>query len=126
MSQKFYLCRHCKNLIGMINSSGVKMVCCGEEMGELVANTAEAATEKHIPIATREGNIVTVEVGSIPHPMEEVHHIEFIYLETKNGGQRRALTVGSPAKATFTLSDDEPVRVFAYCNLHGLWSADIG
>ena len=123
--QKFFICNHCKNLVGMIKDAGVSMVCCGEKMEELVANTTEAATEKHIPVATVEGDTVTVEIGSIAHPMLEEHHIAWVYLQTEKGGQRKALSVGQKPNVTFQLSDDKALTVFAYCNLHGLWKSTI-
>ena len=93
-------------------------------MTELKANTSDGATEKHVPIIKKDGNKVTVEVGSVPHPMLPEHYIQWIYIETKNGGQRKALEPGMEPKATFTLIDDEIVAAYEYCNLHGLWKAD--
>lgn len=124
-NQKFFFCKHCGNLIGLVLNKGVPLVCCGEKMTELVANTVEASKEKHIPVAEVNDNIITVSVGSAPHPMEEAHHIDFVYIETKNGGQRKCLKVGAEPKVKFALIDDEAVAVYAYCNLHGLWKADI-
>ena len=80
--KKFYICKHCGNMIGMIKSSGVNVVCCGDPMTELKPNTVEASQEKHLPVVTIEGNIVKVKVGSVEHPMTEEHHIAWIYLET--------------------------------------------
>lgn len=121
--QKFYICKHCGNLIGLVLNKGVPLVCCGEEMTELVANTVEASKEKHIPVVEIKEGIVTVKIGSVPHPMEEAHHIDFVYLETKNGGQRKCLK--SEPETEFALINDEAIAVYAYCNLHGLWKADI-
>ena len=67
--KKFYICKHCGNMIGMIKSSGVNVVCCGDPMTELKPNTVEASQEKHLPVVTIEGNIVKVKVGSVEHPM---------------------------------------------------------
>ncbi len=118
---KFFICRHCGNIIGMVNSSGVPVVCCGEKMEQLVANSTDAAGEKHVPVVTVEGNTVSVAVGSVEHPMTEEHYIPWIYLETEKGGQRKNLKPGDKPAATFIITDDEPVGVYAYCNLHGLW-----
>jgi len=123
--QKFFRCKHCGNLLGLIDNKGVPLVCCGEKMEELIPNTVDAAVEKHLPVVTVDGNIISVEVGSVPHPMTEEHHIEFIYVQTKNGGQRKCLKIDSPAKASFAFVDDEPIEVFEYCNLHGLWKVNI-
>ncbi|NLG92694.1 MAG: desulfoferrodoxin [Clostridiales bacterium] len=125
MAMKFYLCKHCGNFVAMIRSSGVKMICCGDPMTEVVPNTVEAAHEKHIPVVSVSGNTVTVKICSVEHPMVNEHYIEWIYLETKNGGQRKVLHPGDKPEATFILEQDEPVTAYAYCNLHGLWAADI-
>ncbi len=122
--KKFYICETCGNLIGMIHSSGVNVVCCGKKMTELEAGVVEASKEKHIPVATVNGNTVEVVVGSVSHPMVDEHHIAWVYLETTKGGQRKPLTPGSEPKVSFALCDEEPVAVYAYCNLHGLWKAE--
>ena len=122
---KFFVCEHCGNLVGMIFASGVNMVCCGDDMTELVPNTVDAAVEKHLPVVSQTGDVVMVEVGSTPHPMTEEHYIQWIYLETKKGGQRKNLNPGEEPKAMFTLNDDELVAVYAYCNLHGLWKTEV-
>jgi len=123
--QKFFICKHCGNLIGIIDNKGVPMVCCGEKMTELVPNTVEASVEKHLPVAKVSGNNVEIEIGSTLHPMEEAHHISFVYVETERGGQRKCLKVGEAPKVTFSFVDDKPIAVYAYCNLHGLWKTDI-
>jgi len=124
--QQFFICKHCRNLVGMINNAGVQIICCGEAMSELVPNTVDAAVEKHVPEVTVEGNTVKVQIGSVLHPMSEEHHIEWIYLETAKGGQRKNLEVGDESSAVFTLVDDQPTAVYAYCNLHGLWEKELG
>ena len=120
--KKFYICKHCGNMIGMIKSSGVNVVCCGDPMTELKPNTVEASQEKHLPVVTIEGNIVKVKVGSVEHPMTEEHHIAWIYVESEQGVQRKKLAVGSKPEAEFALAGgDKVVGVYEYCNLHGLW-----
>ena len=121
---KFYVCEKCGNQVGMIHNSGVNPVCCGQKMTALEAGTTEASREKHIPVITREGNLVKVTVGSVLHPMTEAHSITWIYLETTKGGQRKALNPDEAPEASFALCDEEPVAVYAYCNLHGLWKAE--
>ena len=124
--EKFYLCEHCKNLIGMIDNKGVPFMCCGQKMTPLVPNTTEAAGEKHLPVITVDGNKVTVTVGSTLHPMSEEHSIVWIYLETNLGGQRKNLSFDGEPKAEFVLSEGEKaVSAYAYCNLHGLWKTEI-
>ena len=123
---KFYLCNHCKNLIGMIDDKGVPVVCCGEKMQALEPNTVEASVEKHLPVVEVKGDKVSAFVGSVEHPMGEDHSIVWLYLETDKGGQRKVLEIGKPPKAEFALTDGEkPLAVYAYCNLHGLWKTEI-
>nr|WP_307991554.1 desulfoferrodoxin family protein [uncultured Niameybacter sp.] len=125
-NQKFFICKHCGNLIGTIHHSGVKMICCGEPMTELVENTVEASAEKHLPVVQVEGNLVTVKVGSVPHPMVSEHHIAWVYIQTKEGGQRKCLPVDGEPTVTFALTDsDEAIAAYAYCNLHGLWKTEL-
>ncbi|NLD60529.1 MAG: desulfoferrodoxin [Clostridiales bacterium] len=123
--QRFFICKHCGNLIGMIHESGAPITCCGDHMTELIPGTVDASLEKHVPVATVEGDIVTVNVGAVAHPMVPEHYIEWIYLQTENGGQRKVLKPGDLPKAQFALLGDKPVAVFEYCNLHGLWKATI-
>ena len=115
-------CRHCGKIIAYVHSSGVKVVCCGEPMQELVPNTTDAAQEKHVPVVEVSGNNVTVTVGSVEHPMTPEHYIQWICLQTKQGNQRKELKPGEKPCACFTLCEgDEVVAAFEYCNLHGLW-----
>lgn len=118
---KFYLCRHCGNLVGMIHDGGVTPICCGEKMTELKANTVDASGEKHLPVVKVDKDAVSVNVGSVSHPMTPEHLIEWVYLETEQGGQRKALKADDAPEVTFALGGDKPVAVYAYCNLHGLW-----
>ena len=87
MATKFYKCRHCGNVIEKVVDSGIQVVCCGENMQELIPNTVDASTEKHVPVVTDLGDgTMQVKVGSVEHPMLPEHHIVFIYVETKRGG----------------------------------------
>ncbi len=99
------------------------MMCCGEQMQELIPNSGEASVEKHKPKVSIDNDIVTVDIGSQHHPMEEKHRIDFIYLETNCGGQRKSLDGDEPV-AKFALINDKPVAAYALCNLHGLWKTD--
>ena len=123
--QRFYICGHCGNMIGLIDNKGVPLVCCGEKMRELVPNTVEASQEKHLPDVTVFEGHIDVQVGSVPHPMEDDHYITFVYVETERGGQRKILKPGDEPKLTFSFVDDKTAAVFAYCNLHGLWKTEI-
>jgi len=119
--RKFYLCELCGNLVGLIREGGGELACCGQPMKLLVPNTTDASQEKHVPVVTVDGDIVRVRVGSAEHPMTEAHYIQWIYLCTENGGQRRCLHPGDAPAAEFVLNGETPVAVYAYCNLHGLW-----
>lgn len=120
---KFFICKHCGNLITFINDAQVPLICCGEKMTELVPNTVDAAVEKHVPVIKKEGNTVSVTVGSVEHPMTEAHLIQWIYLITDKGFQVKYLTPEDKPNAVFLLQDEKPVEVYIYCNLHGLWKA---
>ncbi len=122
---KFYICEHCGNIVGKIHDAGVPVVCCGQKMTRLEAGTVEASREKHIPVVKKEGNLVRATVGSVLHPMTEEHSITWVYLQTDKGGQRKCLEPGAAPEVVFALADEKPVAVFAYCNLHGLWKADV-
>ncbi len=122
---RFYICEHCGNIVGMIHDAGVPLMCCGQKMTKLEAGTVEASREKHIPVVLVEGNTVKVDVGSVAHPMTEEHSITWVYLQTDRGGQRKNLLPGEEPKLTFALSDEKPIAVYAYCNLHGLWKSEI-
>ena len=91
----------------------------------LEAGTVEASHEKHIPVVTVDGDKVKVVVGSVLHPMSEEHSIEWVYLQTDKGGQRKELSPSDAPEVTFALFDEKPVAVFAYCNLHGLWKTEL-
>lgn len=122
---KFYVCKHCGNIIAYAYDAGVKVVCCGEKMQEMVPGTVDAAKEKHVPEITVNGNTVTVKVGSVTHPMEEKHYITFVALESKNACQYKALKPNEEPVAVFALADgDKAVSAYEHCNLHGLWKAD--
>ncbi|MBQ8507976.1 MAG: desulfoferrodoxin [Clostridia bacterium] len=125
MSTRFYICSHCGNIVEKVKDVGVPVVCCGEKMKELVPNSVEASGEKHVPVVTIEGDKLTVNVGSIDHPMEEKHYIEWVHVDLENGSLRKALKPGSNPNVEFNLGGEKAVAVFAYCNLHGLWKAEL-
>ena len=124
--KKWLICRHCGNLVSMVEDHGVPVVCCGEKMEVLEAQTQEGTgSEKHLPVVEIEGNKVTVTCGEVPHPMTPEHSIQWLYLETSKGGQRKKCS--QVAQAVFYLAEDEkPLAAYAYCNLHGLWKKRIG
>lgn len=126
MEQKFYICQHCGKIVAVVKESGVPVMCCGQKMQEIIPGTTEAATEKHIPVFTIENNIVTVTVGEVEHPMLPEHYIEWVSLQTKQGNQRKSLNPGDKPQVSFAICDDDEVEaVYAYCNLHSLWKAEV-
>ena len=121
---KFFKCNHCGNIVSYVQENGPKVICCGEEMVELVPKTADSAVEKHVPVVEVEGNLVKVIVGSTLHPMAEEHSIQWIALETEQGEQLKYLKPGQEPVVTFQLvPGDKVVAAYEYCNLHGLWKA---
>lgn len=120
---KFYKCAHCGQIILKVKETAVPVICCGQPMNLLTPNTTDAANEKHVPVVNQEGNVVTVKVGSVTHPMLDVHYIEWIVLETTNGYQVKNLKPGQEPEATFVLAEgEEVVNAYEYCNLHSLWA----
>ncbi|HKM03249.1 MAG TPA: desulfoferrodoxin family protein [Lachnospiraceae bacterium] len=122
---KFYVCKHCGNIVTFVFESGAPLSCCGDLMNQITPNTVDAATEKHVPVVTVEGNTVSVVVGSVEHPMVPEHFIQWIYLETEKGFQMKYLAPGEKPSAVFELNGEAPVAAYEYCNLHGLWKTEI-
>lgn len=118
---KFLICKHCGNLIQVIQDAKVPMLCCGEKMVELIPNTVDASGEKHLPAVSVNGNVCHVSVGTVAHPMLPEHHIQWVYLQTEQGGQMQYLVPDAAPEVSFVLGNDKPIAVYAYCNLHGLW-----
>lgn len=125
MKNKFYICPDCGMVIETVHDSGIAPSCCGMKMDVLIPNTMEASGEKHIPDVTVDGSVVTVNVGSVDHPMQDAHYIEWVQLVTERGSQRRYMKPGDAPKVTFHLGEEKPVAVYAYCNLHGLWKTEL-
>ena len=114
MEQKFYICKHCGNIIAKVKDTGVPVI----------PGTTDAAVEKHVPVWTVENGIVHVKVGSVEHPMLPKHYIEWVSLQTKQGNQRKELHPGEKPEVCFALCEgDEVEAVYAYCNLHSLKKA---
>lgn len=123
---KFYICKHCGNIVTKLTSAGVPLVCCGEEMSLLEAGVTDAAVEKHVPAVTVDGNLVKVSVGSVTHPMTEEHYIPWVALETETSASVEWLQSGQAPEVVFALADGQKAKaVYAWCNLHGLWKADL-
>jgi superoxide reductase len=123
----FYLADK-KHMVEVYGDEELKLSVGGQELAAIRPNTVDAAQEKHVPVATYDAakNEVHVKVGSVAHPMTEEHLIEYIILVTKKGTQRINLTAVDAPEVTFRLADgDTPVKVLEYCNLHGLWQAEL-
>jgi superoxide reductase len=122
---EFYICKHCGNIITLVQNKGVPVVCCGEKMHKIEPGTVDAAVEKHVPVYTVQDNTVAVNVGSVTHPMTVEHLINWVALETEQGTQIKHLKADGEPVVTFALAKGDAVKkVYAYCNLHGLWSAE--
>jgi superoxide reductase len=118
--KEIYKCEVCGNIIEVLHAGSGKVVCCGKEMKLFKENTVDAAVEKHVPVVDQKGSAVTVKVGSIEHPMEEKHYIEFIEVMTDAKIYRQYLKPGEKPVAEFEVAG-AVVSVREYCNLHGLW-----
>jgi len=119
---KVYKCAKCGNVVEVLHVGGGTLSCCGESMQELKENTVDASKEKHIPVVTAIAGGYKVVVGSIEHPMEATHYIEFIELVTPNGVLRKNLNPGDKPEAIF-ITEEKEVYAREFCNLHGLWKA---
>lgn len=117
-----YKCDLCGNIVEVVHAGGGALVCCGEEMKQLTENTVDAAKEKHVPVIEVGDGFVKVTVGSVPHPMEEKHYIEWIELIADGKVYRQFLKPGEVATATFNITATS-LTARELCNLHGLWSA---
>lgn len=117
-----YRCEKCGNVVVQLKNGGGTLTCCGQAMTKLVANSTDAAQEKHVPVVTLGDGKIKVEVGSTLHPMLPEHYIEWIALVAEGKVQIQFLKPGEEPKAEF--QEVEAGTIFAYCNLHGLWKSD--
>lgn len=126
---QIYKCAKCGNIVEVLHTGGGELVCCGEPMARQIENTVDAAVEKHVPVIEKTEKGVKVKVGSVPHPMEEAHYIEWIEILADGKAYRKFLKPASLAgkpgdapEAEFCV-EAENIIVREYCNLHGLWKA---
>ncbi|HIJ56489.1 MAG TPA: desulfoferrodoxin [Deltaproteobacteria bacterium] len=117
-----YKCEACGNIVEVLHGGGGELVCCGEPMKLLVENTVDAAKEKHVPVIEKIDGGVKVKVGSVAHPMEDSHYIEWVEIVADGEAYRHFLNPGEAPEATFCI-DAEKITAREYCNLHGLWKA---
>ncbi len=125
MKVTFFRCKLCGNIVELVNNGGGELVCCGEPMVVLTANTTDAATEKHVPVVEKDGDTLLVKVGSVAHPMTAEHYIQWVAVVTESGIFRKALNPGEKPEVSFCSCMDTVVTVYEYCNLHGLWKKDL-
>ena len=117
---EIYKCEVCGNMVEMIHTGQGSLVCCGQPMKLMKENSVDAATEKHVPVIEKVDNGYKVAVGSVAHPMEEKHYIEWIELVAGDRAYRQFLNPGDAPEAFFC-TDAEDVTAREFCNLHGVW-----
>lgn len=117
-----YKCEVCGNIVEVLHEGEGELVCCKQPMKLLVENTVDAAKEKHVPVVEKTAEGIKVKVGSVAHPMEEKHYIEWIEIIADGKAYRQFLKPGDTPEATFNIAAEQ-VTVREYCNLHGLWKA---
>jgi len=119
---EIYKCEVCGNIVEVIHVGGGELVCCGQPMKLLIANTVDASKEKHVPAIEKTDKGVKIKIGAEPHPMTESHYIEWVEIIFDSKADRQYLKPGDEPMAEFNVSPAE-LTVRAYCNLHGLWQA---
>ncbi len=121
--KQIYKCEVCGNIVEVLHEGAGELVCCGKPMKLYEEKTADSAVEKHVPVIEKMGDKVKVKVGSVPHPMDEKHYIEWIELIVDGKSYRQFLKPGDAPEAIFDLkvSDDMKLEAREYCSIHGLW-----
>jgi len=115
-----YKCELCGNVVEVLHEGAGQLVCCGQPMKLMDEQNADSTTEKHVPVIEKTNDGVMVKVGSVPHPMEEKHHIEWIEIQADGKSYRQFLEPGEPAEAFFDVKAPD-IKAREYCNIHGLW-----
>lgn len=125
MAVKFgiYKCMICGNIAEVLNAGDGDLVCCGESMKKLIAKTEDEGQEKHVPVIEKNGDSIKVKIGSVPHPMEEKHHIEWIELRADDKVYKQFLKAGQKPEAVFNIRADS-ISAREHCNVHGLWKSE--
>lgn len=119
---QIYKCGICGNMVEVISTGKGELVCCGKPMDLFKENVVDASTEKHIPVSEKTDGNLKVKVGSIPHPMEKEHYIEWIELIDENGkAYRQFLKPGDDPEALFCVKIKNKPILREFCNIHGLW-----
>jgi superoxide reductase len=120
---QIYKCEVCGNIVEMLHGGKGEMICCGQPMKLFKENSTDAAVEKHVPVVSETGTGFSVKIGSIPHPMEESHYIEWIEIVDGDKVYRQFLNPGQSPQAEFCI-DSKKIIAREYCNLHGLWRSN--
>lgn len=115
-----FKCELCGNIVELLHVGGGELVCCGQPMTLMEEKTADSATEKHVPVIEKKDGGISVKVGSVPHPMEEKHYIEWIEISADNRVCKKFLKPGEAAEVFFEV-EGKDVKAREYCNIHGLW-----
>jgi len=118
--RQVYRCNVCGNIVEVLHAGVGQLVCCGQPMELLREKTEDVGLEKHVPVIERVGNKVKVKVGSVPHPMEQKHYIEWIEITAVGKTCRKFLKPGEKPEAVFE-TKAEKIKAREYCNIHGLW-----
>ena len=118
---EIYKCKDCNATIEVLNDYDCELSCCGNEMEKLTAKTADEGKEKHVPVIEKVDGGIKVKFGSVPHPMEEKHHIEWIEVMTDGKVYRQFLKPGTAPEAIFNVDGESSMTVREHCNIHGLW-----
>ncbi len=119
---QIYKCGVCGNIVEVVHRGAGQLVCCNQPMNLLTENTTDAAQEKHVPVIEKVDGGVKVKVGSVAHPMEEKHYIEWIEIIADGKAYRQFLNPGEAPEAFFGIEGDQ-ITAREYCNLHGLWKS---
>lgn len=118
--REIYKCNVCGNIVEVIHAGVGQLVCCDQSMELLKEKTMDVGNEKHVPVIEKTKTGIKVKVGSIPHPMEEKHYIEWIQIIADGMAYRKFLKPGEKPEAEFDLKADK-IEAREYCNVHGLW-----
>lgn len=119
---QIYKCEVCGNIVEVLHEGRGELVCCGEPMRLVREKTEEQGKEKHLPVIEKTNTGIEVKVGSIAHPMEEKHYVEWIQIQTNGKSYRKFLSPGDAPEAEFPVKA-EKISVHEYCNIHGLWKS---
>ena len=121
--KQIYRCNICGNIVEVLHAGVGQLVCCGQPMELLKEKTEDVGLEKHVPVIERTDHVIRVKIGSVPHPMEQNHYIEWIEITTDSGVYKKFLRPGGKPEAEFEISG-EIVKAREYCTIHGLWKSE--